>query len=293
MLRGLPASGKSTWAKEQVDKGGGKVKRINKDDLRAMVDNGKWSKGNERDILDIRDRVISYFLVLGKTVIVDDTNLDPKHEKSLREIADTFNAEFTRGNFDDHRTAVEFEIKDFDTDVDECILRDAGRPNPVGKKVILDMYNRYILPKQPKFDYDAQLDFIYLCDIDGTIALHNGRSPYDETLVSKDEPNIPVARTIVSLVNAGCIIAFVSGRHEGYRTDTSNWITKWLNIKDPVIFMRKDEDMRADYIVKKELYEENIKGKYNVVAIFDDREQVVKMWRKLGLTVFQVAEGKF
>ena len=49
-LRGIQGSGKSTWAKEQVDKGGGKVKRVNNDELRLMLDNGNWSPDNENVI---------------------------------------------------------------------------------------------------------------------------------------------------------------------------------------------------------------------------------------------------
>ena len=36
-----------------------------------------------------------------------------------------------------------------------------------------------------------------------------------------------------------------------------------------------------------------IRDRWRVVGVFDDRQQVVRMWRALGLTVFQVAEGDF
>jgi tRNA uridine 5-carbamoylmethylation protein Kti12 len=58
LTRGLPASGKSTWSKEQVAKSNGKVKRVNKDDLRDMIDAGIWSKINEQLILDARDAML-------------------------------------------------------------------------------------------------------------------------------------------------------------------------------------------------------------------------------------------
>ncbi|NDC95913.1 hypothetical protein EB077_11460 [bacterium] len=61
-----------------------------------------------------------------KDVIVDDTNLAPKHEKDLRHIASELDAEF--------------EVKWFDTPLAECIRRDMLRPNPVGKKVIRRFY---------------------------------------------------------------------------------------------------------------------------------------------------------
>jgi hypothetical protein len=59
------------------------------------------------------------------------------------------------------------------------------------------------------------------------------------------------------------------------------------------LFMRGDDDYRPDEIVKRELYEENVLGNYDVVGVIDDRSKVVKMWRELGLTCLQVAEGAF
>jgi hypothetical protein len=57
--------------------------------------------------------------------------------------------------------------------------------------------------------------------------------------------------------------------------------------------MREYGDQRKDSIVKAEIFDQEIRGRYHVVAVFDDRDQVVRMWRSLGLTVFQVAEGNF
>src|SRR5215470_18336584 len=89
ILKGLPGSGKTTWAKDfiyaspfdergKVTKGPG-WKRVNKDDLRNMIDAGQWSGPNEKEILRVRDMLILEFLDQGHSVIVDDTNLHPKH----------------------------------------------------------------------------------------------------------------------------------------------------------------------------------------------------------------------
>ena len=83
ILKGLPASGKSTWALEQTAKHGN-YKRINKDDLRAMIDGGKWSKAREQHVLDTRDWFINLCLSRKLNVIVDDTNFAPKHEARKR-----------------------------------------------------------------------------------------------------------------------------------------------------------------------------------------------------------------
>ena len=83
ILRGLPASGKSTWAKEKVGKSNCAIKRINKDNLRAMLDSSKYSKGNESYILQLRDHILLTALDLGKSVIVDDTNFARFMRKEL------------------------------------------------------------------------------------------------------------------------------------------------------------------------------------------------------------------
>nr|DAI39653.1 MAG TPA: polynucleotide kinase [Caudoviricetes sp.] len=58
--------------------------------------------------------------------------------------------------------------------------------------------------------------------------------------------------------------------------------------------MRKEKDYRKDSIVKTEIYNEYIKDKYCVTAVFDDRDQVVNdCWRKLGLLCNQVWKGDF
>lgn len=57
--------------------------------------------------------------------------------------------------------------------------------------------------------------------------------------------------------------------------------------------MRPEGDERKDSIVKQEIYEKYIKDRYNVRFVLDDRNQVVDMWREVGLKVLQVAPGDF
>lgn len=73
-LKGLPACGKSTFAKELVLSGDGHIKRVNKDDLRAMIDCGKWSKECEKMIVNIQFQMIETFLMDGYSVVCDNTN---------------------------------------------------------------------------------------------------------------------------------------------------------------------------------------------------------------------------
>jgi predicted kinase len=295
MLKGLPASGKSTWAKQMVADSKGMVKRVNKDDLRAMIDAGKWSKEREKEIVKARDLMIETFLDAGYDVIVDDTNFHPPYEERFRKFAEHFN--------------IDFIVKYFEADVDECIRRDSQRDNPVGEKAIRDMYNRYVR-KFKEGEYLKQnnmLPKVYLADIDGTVAIRGDRSPYDMSKVSLDTPNLPVVTLIIELLESEQDFVFVSARNESARADTEQWIRE--NIFKHVLdyhgnnsryfekiklFLRADGDNRRDSIVKREIFENHIKDKYYVKAVFDDREQVVKeCWRDLGLPCFQVAEGKF
>lgn len=131
MCKGLPGAGKSTWAKAEVLKyPTNSYKRVNKDDLRAMIDCGRYSRGAERVVLAARNAIIEEALFMGCNVIVDDTNLNPVHEEKLREIAHAFGAEFI--------------IKRFDADRDTCLERNAKRESPIPAQVIHDMWYRYI-----------------------------------------------------------------------------------------------------------------------------------------------------
>ena len=59
------------------------------------------------------------------------------------------------------------------------------------------------------------------------------------------------------------------------------------------LILRKKGDWRTDWVVKYEIYREQLENHYNIQYIFDDRDQVVKMWRDIGFTCFQVAFGNF
>jgi hypothetical protein len=120
----------------------------------------------------------------------------------------------------------------------------------------------------------------------------NDRSPYDESKVIEDYVDETIKDIVDTYAENGFHILVVSGRHDSCMGDTD----KWLNVNaihHDRLLMRKTGDDRKDYIVKKEIYDEYIKGKYNVTFVLDDRDQVVQMWREQGLKTLQVAEGDF
>jgi hypothetical protein len=129
-----------------------------------------------------------------------------------------------------------------------------------------------------------------ICDLDGTLALLNGRDPYDASACESDVLNKPIAEIIASY-RAETIL--VSGRFEKNRPQTLKWL-KANNIPYYALYRRKDGDMRKDTVIKKEIYEAYIKNKFTIDFCIDDRPQVVRMWRHdLGMLVLQLNDKEF
>jgi len=291
LCEGLPASGKSTWAKEKAKLPG--WKRVNKDDLREMIDGGKWSKDNEKLILKARDQLISLYLEQGNHVIVDDTNLHSKHKKRMEEIAKAFS------DGDESKVQVEVNKEFLKVDVRTCIERDKKRENGVGEHVIMKMYNDYLKPKEEVvvLDQDPNLQEAIICDLDGTLSIIHGRGPYEGHKCATDLVNEPIRTILDTFWNLDHTIILVSGRNgknqESAEKETREWLLKH-NIKFDLLFMRKAKDTRKDAVVKEEIFDEHIRGNYFVEFVLDDRDQVVDLWRKkIGLTCLQVDYGNF
>lgn len=280
MLRGLPGCGKSTWSLQQVEESKGGTKRISKDDLRAMLDGGKWSRDNEKFVLKMRDHIAIEALQAGKHVIIDDTGFAEFHEVNLRALAGKYGAQF--------------QIQDFTrVSIETCIERDLKRQHSVGESVIRKMWRQYLAPKPPVIEYDPKKPSVYICDLDGTLCLMNGRGPYEGDKCDTDIVNEPVAHTLAQLRSANENVIFVSGRFEAVREKSIQWLKDHGIDYAPILFMRKDGDMREDSIIKEEIYRDHIAPYYNVIAVFDDRRRVVDATRALGYTVFHVTEGDF
>lgn len=243
-----------------------------------MIDGGKWSKSNEKFILDIRDYTVEIALQRGYSVIVDDTNLDSKHEERLQELADLMNAEFVIMHFDD-------------VPLRDCIKRNQHRTPRVEDKVIYDMYNRYLKPKGNIVEQDPNLPEAIMFDLDGTLALFGDNNPYDREFIY-DELNYPVYDALRMYQAQGKKIIICSGRNGKFFETTDAWLGKH-GIKPDLFLMRKENDSRKDVLVKQEMFLNHILPNYYVNAVYDDRDQVVELWRDIGLTCFQVAEGKF
>lgn len=129
ITRGLPASGKSFFAKQWVLEDPEHRVRINQDDIRLML--GKyWVPSREPLVSHIQQEAICRAMSLGLDIVLDNTNLNPKVLKSLSDIAIS--------------NEYEIEYKDFfDTPLSTCIERDKNRELQVTEKVIRGFFEKY------------------------------------------------------------------------------------------------------------------------------------------------------
>src|SRR3954451_8260093 len=133
ITRGLPASGKTTFARKLQPQ----VVRVNRDDLRRMLHGRRlftqWAEGQ---VTNAQRASVEALLRAHADVIVDDTNLRAKTVRDWAETAARFGATF--------------EVHDFtDVPLAECLRRDAGRPEAerVGAEHIRRMYERHLAVK--------------------------------------------------------------------------------------------------------------------------------------------------
>lgn len=153
-----------------------------------------------------------------------------------------------------------------------------------------------------------------IVDVDGTLADMRGvRGPFEWDKVHLDRPHQDVIDLVKDLANAGkeeysdedndgfvepigwenkYKIIITTGRDGVCEEATRQWL-KDNGVHFDDFYIRKEGDFRKDNIIKSEIYMDHIRPKYDVKYVIDDRDQVVEMWRSLGLRVLQVAPGNF
>lgn len=287
VLQGVPASGKTTWAREFV-KGKTDWVIVNRDSLRNM--RGDYLINSQEDyISDIEQSAVECALKRNLNVIIDATNLNPKTVNKWKTISSNYNAEI--------------EFKEFKITFKEAVERDSKRENPVGEKVIKRFFRMYYLEQLAneslqtvqhyRIPINNGLPQAVICDIDGTLAWMQNRSPYDYTKVKNDFYDDGLVRLLTKLCNQGIQLIIVSGREASDQCtqDTLDWLHKKFD--NFIFYQRRQKDYRSDEIIKEEIYHTCIENTYDIMCVFDDRNKVVNMWRNLGLLCCQVNEGDF
>ena len=285
---GLPASGKTYWATEFIKNHPNYV-NVNRDDIRLMLQGreryNKFSKWREGVVSTIQFSSAKHALLNGKSVIISDTNLNPSVQNKWRSFADNF--------YKNHGVDVTYKEQLFtDVHMGVCLERDKLREYPVGQRVIEDMFKKYQDMYWLKPKWDNNLPSAYIVDVDGTIADMDSRHPYQWEKVSEDLPKWDVIDIVNTLHDAGNKIIICSGRDGKARKDTIEWLNGH-SVKFDYFYIREEGDSRKDTIIKEEIYNNHIKGKFNIRGVFDDRNSVTWMWRHLGLTCLQVNFGDF
>lgn len=298
---GISNSNKSTWANEQWKLNPHKTVIINRDKIRELLFGFREDQMQEYhqhpDIFKLEKQVTKYEDTLihealneNKTVIVDATHLRAEYIERFK---------FWN---------VPTEIKWFDVMLKEALTRNMGRTRQVPEEFMKKQYNQYtalranfVWDYEPTFiELNSKLKPVYLLDIDGTIAHMNGkRSPFDWKSVGVDDvcpALLPAVKMIGSYDNPWTgfqipQLIVVSGRDSVCRPETIEWLNKHEIDFDDIV-MRTEKDMRPDWQVKEEIWRD-LATKYNILGLFDDRLQVVRRARSLGLKVFNVEYNNF
>ena len=298
ILVGAPGSGKSTFARYFLRTEDNWI-RVNRDDFRLMqFGDSLMIPFYEERISKMVEASVLTLLKSDTNVIIDATNT------SLRTIEDMIHS---------YTEYADISFKVFDLPVDELVKRCDKRYEETGKFISKSVVERNVANLKhtlEKFDFapiprkvqvatssyatqDKNLPKAVICDLDGTLSLLNGRDPYNAATCDNDLLNEPVAAALKMAKQQGYQVILLSGREDKFREPTVRFLDKH-QIGYDLLLMRTSNDFRKDNIIKRELFEGEIQGKYFVEFLLDDRNQVVDMWRKdLHLPCFQVNYGDF
>lgn len=296
ILIGVPGSGKSTFAKYFIRTEENWM-RLCRDDFRAMhFTFSNLPPHEEGMITEMMDVSIEALLQKRYNVLLDATHCRAEY---LNHYLEKFN----------HLADISFKV--FETDAKTIAERCHKRNKETGKYIPTNVQKRYMkeLKELKKgFDFssrpmqdnrvltieqDTSLTKAIICDLDGTLALIDHRNPFDASFCDEDGLNTPVANILKAFAKEDYQILLVSGREDRFREPTIRFLEKY-DIPYHQLWMRQSKDFRKDSIIKHEIFEVEIKDKYFIEFVLDDRDQVVELWRKkLKLPCFQVNYGAF
>lgn len=299
LLVGIPASGKSTYAKQSG------LPTVSRDAIRKIFPGGEdktvFDYKVEEIVTGIEKAQTEILLKSGYDVIVDDMNLRPKYVKEWIKFA--------------HENDSQVDLVKFPVDVEEAVRRNSLREDAIPEDALRTIAQKFTKkgiptvdlvkcytevveeasPKSKKYVPDTTKPKTIIVDLDGTLAHNNsGRDWYalDDSYL-QDDVDEAVQFLVESFQNKGYTVVFMSGRDERTRDVTEKWLFEKAGFDAPILFMRPAEDKRPDSIVKLELFDKYVRDNYNVTLTVDDRAQVCKMWRALPIKTWSVAEGNF
>jgi predicted kinase len=296
-LRGIPASGKSTYAEQWVAEDPANRVRVNRDSIREALFGDASSHVDENKVTEMENKIISQALRAGKDVMSDNTNTNMAFlPKAIK---------FAKAN-----GATKINHKDFPISLEVAKKRNRERDRKVPEHVLERMHKNLgpegqfpvfpgsyktkdlVLPKTRKmavfFDMDGTLN-----DVRGVrhfLAPKNGKKRRDFDSFHRMSEFEPAVDDVLQMAHdaheAGFEVVITTARSEPYRETTQKWLDEH-GVPYANIFMRKEGDFRTDYEVKKEMYDQ-ISMYYDVVRCVDDNPQAIKAWREKGVAVTTV-----
>jgi len=291
ITRGLQCSGKTTWAEEFI-KVNQNYKRVNRDSLRHMLSAYTHDEENERLVTTFEQDAVISLIETGKyNIVIDAMHLNEKYIEAWKQNI----THWMTGYYDE----VTFTIKEFPVHLAIALERDAKRAFPIGAGVIKNTWRRYELELKAMlkkalvvYPVDPALETVVLSDLDGTLFHSYDRKIFDFKACVNDTVIEQVEDMLDMYKDSGVKIILFSAREDICREETIESLKKNFIAYDE-LFMRKAGDKRNDVIVKREMFDEHIRGKYNVKCVIDDRISVCQMWVDLGLFVFCVNQDPF
>ena len=287
LMRGVSGSGKTTYAKA-LD-----AERVSRDDIRAELtgrsDKFAGDSKFEAQVTRVQKERVRDALIARRDVVIDDTNLIDKFAVEWLNMA--------------HDYGHAYDVLLADTSLDIALYRNATREDAVPESVIRRQWSRWvnigeIHPTHPFVDWsmhvpDPNKTRVFAGDLDGTLCLNEtGLSPYDPAHYPLDTPNSALLVVLDALGAQRIPWIVTTGRDEEYRSVCEEWLYRH-GLSPEAIFMRPAGDERRDDVVKAEMYNRHIRGTYDLMAVFDDRQRVVDMWRARGIACWQTAPGDF
>lgn len=301
---GAPASGKSTWAQTRAKEYDG-VTIAERDQIREEYAKSigrvpwdkDWGDEEEKEVTAIQTSKVVSDLERFQEVIVSDTNLNLRTRLKWQHMAKELGVELIHVRFPVfHNVLLRCNAK-----------RESWKrvPDKIMNRMIINMVENFPVGVNDNAYYGVSNGGIQhgsgigtfkgvVVDLDGTLAEIHDRSPYEDEKVEQDRINSDVLDVVKGLHSLGYDITIMSGRDEGRsRAPTRRWLNAH-GVPYNRLYMRPPGDSIKDNVVKHDLmiglYE--VHGAVPCMAI-DDRDQVVRLWRDMGIRCLQVADGNF
>ena len=313
IARGIPGSGKSTWAEEWIKQDPFNRVRVNRDEIRYMLSKEIYGKAQwmvldekgfpdkdfENKVTNMENTLVDRALRSGKSVVSDNTNLPSKTCAQWVNTAKKF--------------GVPVSTKEFPITKEEAIRRDAARDRSVGPKVINMMYSRLgpngefhhvdgTFPLQAYKEPAKKGKPAVAFDLDGTLVdtreiTHfvekdeKGRRNFD--MFHRSSLFVPPNPEVVQILNdaqaAGHPVLITTARSQEYAEVSQRWLHE-NGITFDNYYCRKQGDFRPDYEVKKDIFDE-IDKDYFLVHAVDDNPAAIKNWEDHGVLVTKIPFG--